>query len=104
MMLIFSYILMIVFACRFVFFFFFFKQKTAYEMRISDWSSDVCSSDLLSPGQPGGRTTEIAPGSGLQPYHIPAKGCIPGIYSKNFFFAILQFQPKREHQFNAFLI
>src|SRR3546814_6728118 len=30
--------------CLFVFFFF--KQKTAYEMRISDWSSDVCSSDL----------------------------------------------------------
>src|SRR3546814_21030132 len=31
---------------------FFFKQKTAYEMRISDWSSDVCSSDL--PGDLGG--------------------------------------------------
>src|SRR3546814_12644079 len=30
------------------YFIFFFKQKTAYEMRISDWSSDVCSSDLLS--------------------------------------------------------
>src|SRR3546814_2942089 len=30
----------------FLFCFFFFKQKTAYEMRISDWSSDVCSSDL----------------------------------------------------------
>src|SRR3546814_3785731 len=29
-----------------ILFFFFFKQKTAYEMRISDWSSDVCSSDL----------------------------------------------------------
>src|SRR3546814_3180476 len=29
-------------------FFFFFKQKTAYEMRISDWSSDVCSSDLAT--------------------------------------------------------
>src|SRR3546814_4804634 len=29
--------------------FFFFKQKTAYEMRISDWSSDVCSSDLIGP-------------------------------------------------------
>src|SRR3546814_5289706 len=29
-----------------IFVFFFFKQKTAYEMRISDWSSDVCSSDL----------------------------------------------------------
>src|SRR3546814_5174117 len=28
--------------------FFFFKQKTAYEMRISDWSSDVCSSDLAA--------------------------------------------------------
>src|SRR3546814_9331607 len=28
---------------------FFFKQKTAYEMRISDWSSDVCSSDLFEP-------------------------------------------------------
>src|SRR3546814_3836340 len=28
----------------------FFKQKTAYEMRISDWSSDVCSSDLRKPG------------------------------------------------------
>src|SRR3546814_11014913 len=32
----------------FVIFFFFFKQKTAYEMRISDWSSDVCSSDLAA--------------------------------------------------------
>src|SRR3546814_8630994 len=33
--------------CWFCLFFFFFKQKTAYEMRISDWSSDVCSSDLV---------------------------------------------------------
>src|SRR3546814_3108169 len=33
--------------------FFFFKQKTAYEMRISDWSSDVCSSDLLGAGRIG---------------------------------------------------
>src|SRR3546814_21023009 len=32
--------------CSFGLIFFFFKQKTAYEMRISDWSSDVCSSDL----------------------------------------------------------
>src|SRR3546814_1815560 len=32
-------------------FFFFFKQKTAYEMRISDWSSDVCSSDLVEDRQ-----------------------------------------------------
>src|SRR3546814_3737601 len=33
--------------------FFFFKQKTAYEMRISDWSSDVCSSDLFVVEPPG---------------------------------------------------
>src|SRR3546814_9788713 len=32
---------------RLLFVFFFFKQKTAYEVRISDWSSDVCSSDLF---------------------------------------------------------
>src|SRR3546814_9614800 len=37
----------------FSFFFFFFKQKTAYEMRISDWSSDVCSSDLIETGGAG---------------------------------------------------
>src|SRR3546814_8894580 len=35
------------------FYFFFFKQKTAYEMRISDWSSDVCSSDLFNPAMLG---------------------------------------------------
>src|SRR3546814_9304723 len=54
MMLCFNYVLVNVccifyFSC-FVFgccLFFFFKQKTAYEMRISDWSSDVCSSDLI---------------------------------------------------------
>src|SRR3546814_6293926 len=45
---------MLCFHCRgsvivlYVCFFFFFKQKTAYEMRISDWSSDVCSSDLAT--------------------------------------------------------
>src|SRR3546814_7975587 len=37
---------------------FFFKQKTAYEMRISDWSSDVCSSDLLCPDLVG-RTGQL---------------------------------------------
>src|SRR3546814_1351029 len=35
------------------YFIFFFKQKTAYEMRISDWSSDVCSSDLLTRNRRG---------------------------------------------------
>src|SRR3546814_7575158 len=36
---------------------FFFKQKTAYEMRISDWSSDVCSSDLRKPPPESTRPT-----------------------------------------------
>src|SRR3546814_3279024 len=40
-------------------FFFFFNQKTAYEMRISDWSSDVCSSDLLNRGDPGELLTDL---------------------------------------------
>src|SRR3546814_8289026 len=38
-----------------VFYFLFFKQKTAYEMRISDWSSDVCSSDLPAAPRAGCR-------------------------------------------------
>src|SRR3546814_2852177 len=41
---------------------FFFKQKTAYEMRISDWSSDVCSSDLCRHGkrdEPAGRQVPV---------------------------------------------
>src|SRR3546814_8414548 len=43
-------------------FFFFFKQKTAYELRISDWSADVCSSDLLSyPEVPEFNTPVTAP-------------------------------------------
>src|SRR3546814_1608435 len=39
---------MLLYVCLYSFFFF--KQKTAYEMRISDWSSDVCSSDLVAAG------------------------------------------------------
>src|SRR3546814_8762741 len=42
----------------FIVLFFFFKQKTAYEMRISDWSSDVCSSDLESD-QPGAEAEQL---------------------------------------------
>src|SRR3546814_6194677 len=48
-------------------FFFFFKQKTAYEMRISDWSSDVCSSDLAGVSLLWGLvgySLAYAPGSG----------------------------------------
>src|SRR3546814_10741413 len=39
--------------CFCLYSFFFFKQKTAYELRISDWSSDVCSSDLWDAGAGG---------------------------------------------------
>src|SRR3546814_8287794 len=42
----FCVIVCVLYVCYFFVFFVFFKQKTAYEMRISDWSSDVCSSDL----------------------------------------------------------
>src|SRR3546814_696602 len=43
-----------------IFLFFLFKQKTAYEMRISDWSSDVCSSDLArSPDSGGASSTRV---------------------------------------------
>src|SRR3546814_15230726 len=49
-------------------YFFFFKQKTAYEMRISDWSSDVCSSDLCHPD---------CPYVTLRAGHGPARPCLP---------------------------
>src|SRR3546814_3550128 len=76
--------------------FFFFKQKTAYEMRISDWSSDVCSSDLpasrsgpnvhgdSSPlsmaggdgcGWPAGREHYIRPGFGLKHRQNAERAC-----------------------------
>src|SRR3546814_6276215 len=45
--------------CEIILFFFFFKQKTAYVMRISDWSSDVCSSDLLAEAVARRRTFAI---------------------------------------------
>src|SRR3546814_10737705 len=43
-----------------ILFFFFFKWKTAYEMRISDWSSDVCSSDLPSGTGTGASASDPA--------------------------------------------
>src|SRR3546814_4816128 len=43
--------------------FFFFKQKTAYEMRISDWSSDVCSSDLVKD--------QLSPAAQGEPFQVP---------------------------------
>src|SRR3546814_18020944 len=48
-------------------FFFFFKQKTAYEMRISDWSSDVCSSDLIRRAA-GSNGRERSPTGSARPF------------------------------------
>src|SRR3546814_6538997 len=53
-------------------FVFFFKQKTAYEMRISDWSSDVCSSDL-----------EVAPPSAPLPIASPYGAYLAGLVAHN---------------------
>src|SRR3546814_9313531 len=52
--------------CFLRFYFFFFKQKTAYEMRISDWSSDVCSSDLVDVQKIDRRCADMSPGFCIQ--------------------------------------
>src|SRR3546814_9718736 len=63
---------------------FFFKQKTAYEMRISDWSSDVCSSDLERPGpavharRPRGTAAELHGGAAVGPV-APGPGDARGV-------------------------
>src|SRR3546814_15484362 len=54
--------------------FFFFKQKTAYEMRISDWSSDVCSSDLAAD-QRQQVAGQIVTGLGEQAGHLAVGQC-----------------------------
>src|SRR3546814_17969159 len=61
-------------------FFFFFKQKTAYEMRISDWSSDVCSSDLFrKAGMPASRIQACAhPRIGTLPVILLATTALAG--------------------------
>src|SRR3546814_6601245 len=51
---------------------FFFKQKTAYEMRISDWSSDVCSSDLPSADHQPARRPSVSVRAAA--YSIPGPG------------------------------
>src|SRR3546814_1642096 len=57
--------------------FFFFKQKTAYEMRISDWSSDVCSSDLDFAGL-GRDQRNLAVRHGRRMAAIDERGIEPG--------------------------
>src|SRR3546814_3222951 len=55
--------------------FFFFKQKTAYELRISDWSSDVCSSDLNS------LTRQIETFAPITPGRVRVYSCGPTVYN-----------------------
>src|SRR3546814_4295958 len=61
--------------------FFFFKQKTAYEMRISDWSSDVCSSDLLTSFNEVNLGKVMAMRKALQDDFIKANGIKLGFMS-----------------------
>src|SRR3546814_8258651 len=64
-------------------FFVFFRQKTAYEMRISDWSSDVCSSDLVERVcvMYAGRLVEEAPAAALfaRPRHPYTRGLLAAL-------------------------
>src|SRR3546814_9675697 len=70
-------------------FFFFFKQKTAYEMRISDWSSDVCSSDLYDALRTDADSDPLDVASAAQhlnwlketvlPKHTPAERWYPAL-------------------------
>src|SRR3546814_9046133 len=78
-------------------YFFFFKQKTAYDMRISDWSSDVCSSDLdglpaISSGRGNGnldvRTLNIA-NNPFKPGDILVTSGTGGLYPPNIPVAIV---------------
>src|SRR3546814_6637936 len=58
--------------------FFFFKQKTAYDMRISDWSSDVCSSDLMETVDPTNKNQN-------QFMRVDKSGDFFSIFFSNFF-------------------
>src|SRR3546814_15472376 len=57
---------------------FFFKQKTAYEMRISDWSSDVCSSDLPPCHRTDSKESPKCHGSGVRPSSNHPSGGVTG--------------------------
>src|SRR3546814_7144876 len=61
---------------------FFFKQKTAYEMRISDWSSDVCSSDLAQP-QPVPQKAVAPPVAAAPPQQVAAVAPPPAYTEQN---------------------
>src|SRR3546814_7509520 len=69
--ILFMLVILLIIFLLIVFLFFFFKQKTAYEMRISDWSSDVCSSDLRCRAR-GGRDHDHEHGGEAPHVRVPA--------------------------------
>src|SRR3546814_4570355 len=75
----------------FLHFFFFFKQKTSYEMRISDWSSDVCSSDLGA-----GATVRDATKRGGHSRRLPAAAPCHGGWHASFVLSPCTRSGKRE--------
>src|SRR3546814_3301694 len=79
--------------------FFFFKQKTAYEMRISDWSSDVCSSDLRACALQVKTRREIGSDAG---WHRKARH--EGIRSASLFYVFLSFRNDLQRLPDAFVI
>src|SRR3546814_9476103 len=60
-------------------FFFFFKQKTAYELRISDWSSDECSSDLLAQPAHADRIKDLGTFQGIRTNQLTGYGIVVGL-------------------------
>src|SRR3546814_8262085 len=71
--------LLVFFVSCSLFCFFFFKQKTAYEMRISDWSSDVCSSDLNPAHGPQNRPPRFVQCSCRSPFFCSGRLSNPAI-------------------------
>src|SRR3546814_9304089 len=65
-----------------IFILFFFKQKTAYEMRISDWSSDVCSSDLASGRKVKLNLPRFLSGELLSQMHLDRLNAIETLYAE----------------------
>src|SRR3546814_6792170 len=86
-------------------FVFFFKQKTAYEMRISDWSSDVCSSDLIAERRGHPPSEQSAYGRRTGGHAFPEETMIPclrGIVEQAGRFAIHAFADDVFENLNRF--
>src|SRR3546814_1439500 len=80
------------------FVFFFFKQKTAYEMRISDWSSDVCSSDLMGPEtDPTAVVDDHLRVRGIEALRVVDASIMPTMLSSNLNASVMMIADKAGH-------